>query len=601
MCSAVSPIAAQQRSFDDLGTPLRDVTFCVLDLETTGGSPADCAITEIGALKVRGGECLGTFQTLVNPGRAIPPEITVLTGITQAMVVRAPRIESVLPTFLEFLGDAVIVGHNVRFDLGFLAAALERDERPRLTNAVVDTVALARRLVRDEVPNCRLGTLADRLRLDHRPSHRALDDALATADLLHVLLERAAGFGVVGLDDLLVLPTMAGHAQAGKLRLTDDLPRAPGVYVFRGPRGEVLYVGKATNLRSRVRSYFSTETRRKIGALLRETVRIDHRVCTNALEAAVLEVRLIQRHTPRYNQRGTRPSSYVYVGLTRERFPRLTVTRRPRDDFGVHVGPLPSSRVAKLVVEAIESAVPLRRCTTRVPAVPRGAPCTAAQLGVATCPCSGGIDERSYAQLVRTVERGLTDEPDVLLQPLRDRMHALAASDRFEEAADVRNRADALASALRRQRRLDALRRAGRIRLQVRGEGGIELDRGRFVRAWSDGPTPADELPFDDGSASDTVGAAAAVDATAAVAAVDGAAAVDAAPPQPCLPSSRPSPLRTPLPAALADELHCVAGWLDGRAARIDLLHCDDGLAEPLPAVPSFSPRQPRLGKVART
>jgi DNA polymerase-3 subunit epsilon len=151
MCSAVSPIAAQQRSFDDLGTPLRDVTFCVLDLETTGGSPTDCSITEIGAVKVRGGECLGTFQTLVNPGRAIPPEITVLTGITQAMVVRAPRVESVLPTFLEFLGDAVVVGHNVRFDLGFLAAALERDERPRLTNAVVDTVALARRLVRDEV------------------------------------------------------------------------------------------------------------------------------------------------------------------------------------------------------------------------------------------------------------------------------------------------------------------------------------------------------------------------------------------------------------------------------------------------------------------
>jgi DNA polymerase-3 subunit epsilon len=570
MCSAVSPIAAQQRSFDDLGTPLRDVTFCVVDLETTGGSPNDCAITEFGAVKVRGGECLGTFQTLVNPGSAIPPEITVLTGITEAMVVRAPRVESVLPTFLEFLGDAVIVGHNVRFDLAFIAAALERDERPRLRNAVVDTVALARRLVRDEVPNCRLGTLADRLRLDHRPSHRALDDALATADLLHVLLERAAGFGVVGLDDLLVLPTMAGHAQAGKLRLTDGLPRSPGVYVFRGPRGEVLYVGKATNLRSRVRSYFSTETRRKIGALLRETVRIDHRVCTNALEAAVLEVRLIQRHTPRYNRRGTRPSSYVYVGLTRERFPRLTVTRRPRADFGVHVGPLPSSRVAKLVVEAIETAVPLRRCTARVPTEPRGAACTAAQLGVATCPCSGSISEEAYAQLVAKVERGLTVDPESMLQPLRDRMQALAASDRFEEAADVRNRADALAGALRRQRRLDGLRRAGRVRLEVRGEGGIELDRGRFVRAWADGSAPVDQLAL--GFDQDT--------ATPAAAGAD----------EP----------HAPLPGALADELNCVAGWLDGRAARVDLLHCDAGLAEALPAVASFAPRQPKLGKVSR-
>jgi DNA polymerase-3 subunit epsilon len=252
-----------QRSFDDLGTPLREVTFCVIDLETTGGSPADCAITEIGAVKLRGGECLGTFQTLVDPGCTIPPTITVLTGITDAMVCRAPRIDVVLPSLLEFIGGSVIVGHNVRFDVSFLQAALERHGRPPLQQQRVDTASLARRLLADEVPNCRLGTLADRLRLPHRPCHRALDDALATGDLLHVLIERASALGVTGLDDLMALPTMAGHRQAPKLRLTEDLPRAPGVYVFRGHAGEVLYIGKATNLRSRVRSYFSTDTRRK--------------------------------------------------------------------------------------------------------------------------------------------------------------------------------------------------------------------------------------------------------------------------------------------------------------------------------------------------
>ena len=196
----------RQGSLDDLGAPLVDTTFVVVDLETTGGSPGTDTITEVGAVKVRGGNCLGTFQTLVNPGRAIPPTITVLTGITESMVTRAPRIESVLPSLLEFMGDAVIVGHNVRFDVGFLQAALERDGRPPLTAPTVDTVALARRLLRDEVPNCKLGTLADRLRLSHRPSHRALDDALATADLLHVLLERAGSLGVTGFDDLSSLP-----------------------------------------------------------------------------------------------------------------------------------------------------------------------------------------------------------------------------------------------------------------------------------------------------------------------------------------------------------------------------------------------------------
>src|SRR5207237_546062 len=119
-----------------------DVTFCVLDLETTGGSPHQCAITEVGAVKVRGGECLGTFQTLVNPGMAIPPAITVLTGITEAMVIPAPLIAEVLPSFLEFLGNAVIVGHNVRFDLSFLHAALQATAREPLPRRFVDTCAL---------------------------------------------------------------------------------------------------------------------------------------------------------------------------------------------------------------------------------------------------------------------------------------------------------------------------------------------------------------------------------------------------------------------------------------------------------------------------
>ena len=170
--------------------------------------------------------------------------------------------------------------------------------------------------MRDEVPNCRLGTLADRLRLPHRPSHRALDDALATGDLLHVLLERAAGLGVLGLDDLLQLPTIGGHPQVAKLRLTDRLPRKPGVYLFRDAGGRTLYVGKATDLRSRVRSYFSGDDRRKVGALLREVQRIDHVVCASPLEAAVLEVRLIHRLEPRYNRQARTWRRYAYVKLT---------------------------------------------------------------------------------------------------------------------------------------------------------------------------------------------------------------------------------------------------------------------------------------------
>src|SRR5438309_9098119 len=128
-----------QRSFDDMGTPLCDVTFVVLDLETTGGSPLNCAITEVGALKLRGGECLGTFQTLVNPGLPIPPEIVVLTGITESMVAPAPSIGRVLPALLEFAGGSVLVGHNFRYDTSFLDAALLAHDYRRLGHARVDT------------------------------------------------------------------------------------------------------------------------------------------------------------------------------------------------------------------------------------------------------------------------------------------------------------------------------------------------------------------------------------------------------------------------------------------------------------------------------
>src|SRR5690349_2113456 len=110
-----------QRTFDELGRPLHDVTFTVVDLETTGGSAeAGSMITEIGAVKVRGGEVLGEFQTLVNPHTEIPPFIAVLTGISNSMVSDAPSIESVLPAFLEFAAGTVLVAHNAPFDVGFL-------------------------------------------------------------------------------------------------------------------------------------------------------------------------------------------------------------------------------------------------------------------------------------------------------------------------------------------------------------------------------------------------------------------------------------------------------------------------------------------------
>jgi DNA polymerase-3 subunit epsilon len=414
---------------------------------------------------------------------------------------------------------------------------------------VVDTLPLARRLVRDEVPDCRLGTLASRFRLDHKPSHRALDDALATTDLLHLLLERAAGFGVLGLDDLIALPRIGAHPQVAKLRWTTDLPRSPGVYLFRGANDEVLYVGKATNLRQRVRSYFGGGDRRKIGSLLREAQRISHVTTPNALAAEVLELRYLQQQAPRYNKAGTTSQKYRYVRLaTEDAWPRLSVVNEPGGS-GVHLGPLSSKAAAEAVIEALQSVFPLRRCATRLSRSFQPAPtatvCTPAQLGVAMCPCAGQADSRHYAAVVEQVRQAMTATPESVIVPLQARMAALAGERRYEEAAMVRDRATAFTSAIRRQRLTDRLRHAGDVGLRL-DDVIIHVRHGVLVGTASDGQIEIG-LPL-------------------------------AAPEAPMLPEV--------LPRQTVDEVLCLARAFEKLAHRVTVEWCDGQWRWPIDAVP---------------
>jgi DNA polymerase-3 subunit epsilon len=451
---------------------LNAVTFCVLDLETTGASAAYGGITEIGAVKYCGGEEVGRFSTLVNPGQPIPAPIVILTGITNSMVSGAPRIEELLDLLLEFIGDSVLVAHNARFDVGFINAALARYGYEPLANVVVDTVTLARRLVRNEVPNCKLSTLASCLGLRHQPVHRAMDDVLATGDLLHYLIERAASFGVSDLEDLIALPKMGSHPEADKLQMTNDLPRAPGVYMFVDAMGDVLYVGKATNIRTRVRSYFGVnESRKKVGSLLKLTHGIHYIEAPDAVTAEVWELRIIGRLRPRYNHVGTRTEKYCYVRLTTdEEWPRLVVTK-VRSSSGLYLGPITSRSMAREVIDAIEAVVPLRRCTVRMGrnyVAPTDAPtCSAARLGLAYCPCSGSADASVYAEIVQLVSDTMTQESTQVQERLSAKMGEHSEQHRFEEAAVVRDRINTLNTILHRQAQADALRAEGDFRVQV--------------------------------------------------------------------------------------------------------------------------------------
>jgi DNA polymerase III subunit epsilon len=449
-----------QRSFDELGRPLRDLTFCVVDLETTGGSAqGGSMITEIGAVKVRGGEVLGEFQTLVNPHTQIPPFIAVLTGITNSMVSQAPPIESVLPSFLEFAAGSVLVAHNAPFDVGFLQWFAARQGIPWPTFEVLDTAKIARRVItRDDAPNCKLSSLARTFHASTTPNHRALSDARATVDVLHGLMERLGGLGVLTLEELATFSAKVSTAQRRKRHLAEGLPHAPGVYLFRDERSQVLYVGTSRDLRTRVRSYFTaSETRSRIGEMVAIAESVTGIECATPLEAEVRELRLIGEHKPKYNRRSRFPERVHYLKLTREPWPRLSLVRRVADDGADYVGPFASKKTAEKCLAALHETFPVRQCSQRIARRPSGSACVLAEMGRCLSPCDGSVDETTYAAVVRQLRDNLLRRPDDVVELITRRMTVLAEGERYEEAGVHRDRLAAFVRAASRTQRLTAL------------------------------------------------------------------------------------------------------------------------------------------------
>ena len=551
------PVAVQG-TFDELGTPLRDLTFVVVDLETTGGSAATESITEIGAVKVRGGEVLGEFQTLVNPSQAIPPFIAVLTGITDAMVAGAPRLDQALPAFLEFSRGAVLVAHNAPFDLGFLRVGCERLGLEWPAPDSLDTARLARRmLTRDEAPNCKLSTLARLFRTRTEPCHRALADAQATVDVLHGLLERVGGLGVHSLEELRTFSAQVTPEQRRKRHLADALPREPGVYLFRDRQGRVLYVGKSVDLRSRVRTYFTaSEMRTRMAEMVACAERVDPVVCATPLEAEVRELRLIAEHRPKYNRRSRFPERAVWVKLTAEAFPRLSLVRKVADDEragAAYLGPFSSQRTAELAMAAVHEAIPLRQCTARLsPRRPTSA-CVLAEMGRCGAPClgveGGGEDVGTYALHAEAFLRAVLADPQAVVDRLTGRLAALAGTERYEDAAAARDRLTAFVRTAARGQRMRALTRVPQlVAARPTADLGWEVAVVRHGRLVAAGTIPrgAHPAPY--------------VDALVATA-------------ETVLPGPGP------LPAAHAEEVECVLRWLERDGTR--LVRLEGELASP--------------------
>jgi DNA polymerase III epsilon subunit family exonuclease len=380
-------------------TLIEEAELVVFDLETTGLSATRDRMCEIGAVRVQALEIAETFETLVDPGVALPPTIARLTGLRQSDFHRAPPPELATRRFLSFAGDAVLAAHNARFDVGFLDTAVQRLTGRRVASPVVDTVWLARRLLQRRSERFSLAQLAHFFGTATEPCHRALPDALATAEILIALLGLAQERGARTLAEVIELAAPRARRLHARRSLVAGAPTTPGVYLFHDRNDTVLYVGKARELRARLRSYFTGDRQRPaVEAALGALERVEWRELGSELEASLEELRLIRELRPPANARGTRSQSYL-----ERRGERWRVVSAPTP-----FGPVTSKRRAQLAARALDGFA--------------------------------------------------GDDLAAALPPLRARLRRLASDLRFEDAARLRDRLEALEEVVTRAGELERLR-----------------------------------------------------------------------------------------------------------------------------------------------
>lgn len=384
----------------DWDVPLEEARWVVFDLETTGLSPATSRICEIGAQRVARLELEETFETLVNPRVPLPRAIQALTGIEPARLRSAPPAELAVRRFLSFTGDAVLVAHNARFDMAFLDREVELLTGRRVAAPVVDTMWLARRLLEGRIRRVGLTPLAHFFGTSVQPCHRALADAQATAEILVALVGLAQERGARTVGDVVELAAPRARRLHGKRSLVAAAPTTPGVYLFRDRNEVVLYVGRARNLRARLRSYFAGGRQRPaVEAALGALARVEWRESGSELEAALDELRLIRELRPPANARG-RGGNEVWLRRTAKGW---SAVGEPTE-YGPFAGRSVVQRAA-----------------------------------------------RALAGFERV-------DPAEALPPLRERLGRLAREQRFEEAARLRDRIVALERVVDRLAELRRLR-----------------------------------------------------------------------------------------------------------------------------------------------
>ena len=435
--------------------PIATAEFLVIDTETNGLGGDACEMTEVGAVLVGGGELHDRWDSLVRTLAPLRRGIQRFTGITQAMVDGAPYPDAVLPQLQRRLRGRVMVAHNAPFDRRVLRQAFERANLEWPDPPVLCTAALARTLLPLQRER-RLGAVADALGIDVGVAHRALPDAETCARVLCALFPRLCANASTIADAVAMLKPRRKHRpRPPKTRVArapasaalpsldfGQLPRDPGVYLFRDGAGQTLYVGKSISIRSRARAHFAPSS--PSGEWTAHAEIVDYRCTNSELGALVLENRLIKELRPPGNSRLVRRDDRLcYIRCRLDiAFPILEVAPEPAAGHAVTIGPLRGRRLAVELVEQLDSLFGLRHCGRRLPR--REHPSAYGQMGRCLSPCLGDLDPNLYRRRLDEALRLFVDGGDGrdrLTAHVERQMRGAAAQQLFERAAWLRRRA----------------------------------------------------------------------------------------------------------------------------------------------------------------
>lgn len=422
---------------------LNEIPFVVVDVETSGSKPLFHQIIEIGIVKLQHGEITDQFHSFLNPGHPIPPDITMITGITDRDVADAPTFDQIAEKILPILNSGVFVAHNVQFDYGFVQKSLyvagHRWFAPKLC-----TVQLSRKVL-PHLPRHNLDALAQYFHIEIPHRHRALDDARATGIALRQMCQIMLTNGISALTNV---AKMLKPIQSDKYRhlkqTLDQIPYTPGVYYMKNKDGQIIYVGKSKCLHKRVRSYFydQLDIPKKLERLVHEVHSIEWTSTGSELSALLLESQEIKQHMPLFNRMIRNYKAYPFLKFTNEPYPRLILTREVKADGANYYGPFKSSMEVKKLIAQLQKTFGIRPCKGKLnPNKPESfKACLDVALGNCTGACTGKLSIEEYTLNIQRAQNFLDGNGQNIITKIAEQIDQASQNQEYEKAAELRDK-----------------------------------------------------------------------------------------------------------------------------------------------------------------